>query len=868
MSFFTILVNTRNSSMKITRCIESLLAQNFHDFQVIINEDASEDGTYLEAEKAIGKDTRFSLRRNFFRKGAVVNTYDTLKGIKGQDTVILVLDGDDYLFNEESLRVIYQVYRQDPLVDATNWGFVTRRKKEDGSEYLSNAYKIDNYPWDTNKGWPHAHCRTFKNHLFDYLGEDYFKAYNGEYPITSVDSIVHMAMVRLARKVVSLSKPVYVWDITGNTEHDFDYSQEPNNPITDFYRSYSREYTDKALNKNRVKGLDTSFNILGDNKTPLDNKVVFFIGYRNQPTKILECLKSLFASILQSKYLQKEDIGVLVIDDASTDTSFDKVLEMVRKESIDSILIKNKDRKMYSRNLYHAINFLCDNDDTVIVELNGDDRLIPESNPIDAIWGEYLEGAKRTYGNFRIITNEELDSHTKNTITHKERVLNTGRDIAGFSYWLHPKTYRRGLFTRIPLHYFFEKGSCNWIKGNDDILLGKVMSSMISKEESHRIMKEIYEFDAGNGTSRFWSKDIKQYSRDYLYDYWEHLQEFDGLAFYNKFIRPLRVSLAPEADLPLSDYHIEGYANIKGKKYVAVVFVYDYGDKLDRCLKSISKMVIGREDCGVLLYNDAATEFTKEELQDKALALGLNPMIITNKVNKGKAHNLYILSRKILFDRESILLFIDGDDFVLSEEISPLSILDRYYKDPEIEATFGNFVMPDDTELSRDIQKFFGFCSCPVSREDIEGKLKFPSWTHLKTCKSHLLNKVEEDFFMDTESYSFLKTADDNFIFPRCVYLAQKYSYVKEYLYGYDTLGNTTHWRADFVNGYSSIQKARGLLFNQERSLRDRIGYVPPEKAKSLSSFVKDLNVKRGQPSGYQEHTPSGQVTEVGISHR
>jgi hypothetical protein len=391
------------------------------------------------------------------------------------------------------------------------------------------------------------------------------------------------------------------------------------------------------------------------------------------------------------------------------------------------------------------------------------------------------------------------------------------------------------------------------------------MSSMVSKEESHRIVKEIYEFDAGNGTSRFWSKDIKEYSRDFLYDYWEHLQEFDGLAFYNKFIRPLRVSLTSEVDIPLSEYTVEGYTNIKGKKYIAVVFVYNYGEKLDRCIKSIAKMVEGRDDCGVLLYNDAATEFTQEELLSKALALGINPMVITNKVNKGKAHNLYILARKILFDRESILLFIDGDDFVLAEERSPLSILEGYYSDPEIEATFGNFVMPDDTELSRDIQKFFGFCTCPVNREDIDGELKFPAWTHLKTCKSHLLNKVEEDFFMDTESFSFLRTADDNFIFPRCVYLAQKYAYVKEPLYGYDTLGNTTHWKTTFVNGYASIQKARGLLFSKERSLRDRIGFVRSEKAKSLTSFVRDLSVNRGQPSGYQEHTPSGQVTEVPV---
>lgn len=866
MGFFTILVNTRNSSAKITRCIESLLSQNFHDFQVIINEDASEDDTYSLAEGAIGMDSRFSLKRNPSRKGAVVNTFDTLRGIKGQDTVVLVLDGDDYLFNEESLRIIYQVYRQDPLVEATNWGFVTRRRKEDGSEYLSNSYRIDNYPWDTNKGWPHAHCRTFKNHLFDYLGEDYFKAYTGEFPITSVDSIVHMAMVRLAKKVVSLSKPVYVWDITGDTEHDFDYSQEPHNPITDFYRSYSREYTDKILNKNRSKGLDISFNILGDNKNPLGNKVVFFIGYRNQPSKIIECLKSLFASIDQSKYLQKEDIGVLVIDDASTDTSFDKVLEMVGQEGLDSILIKNKDRKMYSCNLYHAVNLLCNNDDSVIVELNGDDRLIPESNPIDVIWEEYLKGAKRTYGNFRMITDGELDSHSRNTIALKERVLSTGRDIAGYSYWLHPKTYKRGLFMRIPLHYFFEKGSCNWIKGNDDLLLGKVMSSLVSKEESHQIVKEIYEFDVGNGTSRFCSKDFKQYSRDSLYDYWEHLREFDGLAFNNKFIRPIRVSLAPEVSMPLSDYTVEGYDNIKGKKYIAVVFVYNYGEKLARCLKSISKMIEGRDDCGVLLYNDAATEFTQEELLSKALSLGIAPMVITNKINKGKAHNLYILARKVLFDRESILLFIDGDDFVLSEERSPLSILDSYYKDPEVEATFGSFVMPDDTELSRDIQKFFGFCTCPISKEDIDEDLKFPAWTHLKTCKSHLLNKVEEDFFMDTESFSFLKTADDNFIFPRCVYLAQKYAYVKEYLYGYDTLGNTSHWETNFVNGYASIQKARGLLFKQERSLRDRVGYTRSEKAKSLTSFVKGLSINKGHPSGYQEHTPSGQITEVGLA--
>lgn len=821
MAFFTILINTRNSSGKIGRCLSSIKSQNFTDFVAYVNDDASSDDTYNEILDITSGDPRFIVNRNKSCIGAVKNTIVTLDQVT-TDSVVVIVDGDDYLYNEYSLRRIYESYTEDPEIEATSWGFVVQYKKE-GSEalYLNNYSTAPINPRDV-KEWVHAHCRTFKLSLFKKIPPKYFLMYNKKIPHTSVDTIIHYLVVQLAKKVKQLSHPIYVWDISSDTGHDFEYTpmcDEVFDPITYFYRRASVRVANLILTNERLKVLDTDMCIRKTNtQGPLLNSIVFFVGYRNQPTKIKECLESLKIAIQEWDPSRiKDKVGLVLIDDASDDDSFKDLPKILAGSYLDYTLCKNEHRRMYSRNLYNAVHQLSRNPESVIIELNGDDRLVEGSAAIHTIMAEYKKGALRTCGYFETVS-EVWDDHTTHMVKYLDDALldiTKKQDLRLFSYWMHPKTYKRSLFTRIPLKYFFEIGTTNWIKSNDDTLLGMVMTNLAGYSKVSIITKKLYVFNMGPGMGRFMSKEFKTYSSDKLYGYLDNIQELDS---YNHAIMlqnrkrtfvPYIKERGPSTVPWVSYKHMAALTT----KYLFVVFVYNYGSKLWRCLDSIVRTVGDRKDCSVLLYNDCSTDYTTEQLGLYMKGTGIPFNIISNSSNAGKAHNLFVISRLPVIDRDSIVLFIDGDDYLNDEEHSTLDTLDSTYETEGTEATLGSFVLCSDDPVSSRIVGAMTNNQIPCDTSSLGDPQKLWHWAHLKTCKFHLLNKVEDSFFMDAITGSFLKTGDDNFIFPRCLRLATTFKFIKEPLYVYDTSSSSVHDTHDFVISYTELQKQHGLNF-------------------------------------------------------
>ena len=114
----SVLTVTYNCQKYVCECIESVLASNFTDWEMLIVDDISSDGTHKRLKQYIRKvnDPRIRLIKND-KKMHCGSAYNLLAS-KALGDILVVLDGDDAIY-PESLSVLDAAYRKYP-----NLGFI------------------------------------------------------------------------------------------------------------------------------------------------------------------------------------------------------------------------------------------------------------------------------------------------------------------------------------------------------------------------------------------------------------------------------------------------------------------------------------------------------------------------------------------------------------------------------------------------------------------------------------------------------------------------------------------------------------------------------------------------------------------------
>ena len=104
-----------NVEKYISDCIKSVMSQKLTEFKMFLIDDVSDDNTVKIIKDLIKGDNRFILIENKEKKFKLKNLDDLLMDDEKFDNedIIVELDGDDKLFNQDSISTINDVYNKD-----------------------------------------------------------------------------------------------------------------------------------------------------------------------------------------------------------------------------------------------------------------------------------------------------------------------------------------------------------------------------------------------------------------------------------------------------------------------------------------------------------------------------------------------------------------------------------------------------------------------------------------------------------------------------------------------------------------------------------------------------------------------------------
>ena len=243
----------------------------------------------------------------------------------------------------------------------------------------------------------------------------------------------------------------------------------------DAFIGWGGEDTDFAIKyNNKLKGI-RHINVLGIHLWHVNHETYNFIQtgdvrndnyvcvviYRNQCTKIIRCLNSIL-------YNNRVDVGILIIDDCSTDNSADVIKQYIKLKNIQSKITLIETNKRYGKtcNAFYAHNrFIGDNSICVIVD--GDDYLNSDVYDIfDKLDTHYNNNMLCTVGNYTCTNQLDIldSSHIKNID------FTSPWDGSKCPSWLALRTFKNFLFKKIPFTQFRDKRNLNmWLEYGDDV---------------------------------------------------------------------------------------------------------------------------------------------------------------------------------------------------------------------------------------------------------------------------------------------------------------------------------------------------------------------------------------------------------------
>jgi glycosyltransferase involved in cell wall biosynthesis len=202
---FIILVTQHNTVNYITKCLDSIITQDYDNYRVIVMDDASTDGTW-----EIIKNYPFNALHNIKKREYPVENFISgieLYATKPED-IIVFLSGDDWLACDDALSYLNKVYQDD--IWFTYGQFIPA-----SGNYGPYCKPIpDTRTYRRSSQWVTSHPLTCKKWLWDKIKDSDLRYSDGNYPNHSFDRAFVHPLVEMAgaKHIKFIEKILYIYN--------------------------------------------------------------------------------------------------------------------------------------------------------------------------------------------------------------------------------------------------------------------------------------------------------------------------------------------------------------------------------------------------------------------------------------------------------------------------------------------------------------------------------------------------------------------------------------------------------------------------------------------------------------------------------
>jgi len=175
---FVIVIPVYNAENYIEKSIESVLFQYYKDYDLIVIDDCSTDGTYDIICNLHKKYGTFIKIRNDVRVGSPLHNLITGINIlsKNDEDIIITVDGDDWLYNNSVLFYLNEAYQNDNVF-MTYGSFIPA-----SGNYGKYGWPISDFrSYRQSNLWLASHLRTFKRKIWNLINDMDLRDVDGEY---------------------------------------------------------------------------------------------------------------------------------------------------------------------------------------------------------------------------------------------------------------------------------------------------------------------------------------------------------------------------------------------------------------------------------------------------------------------------------------------------------------------------------------------------------------------------------------------------------------------------------------------------------------------------------------------------------------
>lgn len=191
---FSVLIANYNNGCYLQEAIDSVLAQNYENWEIVIVDDKSTDDSYKIYNKYKG-DGRFRVYYNEENRGVGYTKNQCVKNANGW--ICGFLDPDDVLVSEGALEIMIKAHQYNMMASIVYSNMYQADERLDNKiKYESSIIGVKESALET-RSWPLHHFLTFKREL-------YFKTegidpcmhravdYDMYYKLEEVGTVVHI----------------------------------------------------------------------------------------------------------------------------------------------------------------------------------------------------------------------------------------------------------------------------------------------------------------------------------------------------------------------------------------------------------------------------------------------------------------------------------------------------------------------------------------------------------------------------------------------------------------------------------------------------------------------------------------------------